>query len=329
MGKLSDFAGSIDKPALIFVPELIELQELTEQVPIGQYAVLQRAQENMRVGLREVLDPYIRMRRFGTENPWEFQEVPANEQPGAIHHKEIENPADHQFWVIRHWRKMFDPHLEHALEIADPGLTPFLALIDPSPYSSGHINSHAILNWIDENWLAQRRRIGPQQIKSIEGTWKALIEFETVDDPSLDFIKKAIRDFTDLKQVSTRKPLYVVGLLAIIELLLTTHQDTTTEKSLSHQLREKLTLIGNRLGEPISLVEYFPSAGGIEFKSVVTKLYHYRSSVAHGTPVDFGRGALQVLQGHREVCSFLRVLVRKLILHAVQEPLLLRDLKNC
>lgn len=328
MSKLTDFPGSIDKPALIFVPELIELQGVTEQVPIGQYAVLQRAQEDMRTGLRKVLDPYIRMRRFGTENPWEYLEVPGD-QPGTTHFRQIENPADHQFWVIRHWRRMFDPHLEHALEIAEPGLTPFLALLNPSPYSSGAVNSHAILNWMDENWLAQRRTIGSQQIKSIEGTWKALIEFESADDPSLDFIKKAIRDFTDLKEVSTRKPLYVVGLFSIIEMLLTTQQDMTTEKSLSHQLREKLNLFGNRLSEPIVLANYFSKAGGMDFKSFVNTLYTYRSKVAHGGEVDFTKGKLVNLESHSAVCSFLRVVVRKLILQAVQEPLLFRDLKNC
>jgi hypothetical protein len=328
VSKLTDFPGSIDKPALIFVPELIELQGLNEPVQIGKYAVLQRAQENMRAGLREVLDPYIRMRRFGTENPWEYLEVPGD-QPGTTQFQQIEDPSDHQFWVIRHWRRMFDPHLEHALEIADPGLTPFLALLNPSPVSSGAINSHAILNWIDENWLAQRRTVGSKQLESIERTWQLLIDFESVVDPSLDFIKKAIRDFTDLKQVSTRKPLYVVGLFSIIEMLLTTQQDTTTEKSLSHQLREKLTLFGNRFTEPIVLANYFPKAGGMDFKSFVNNLYTYRSKVAHGGELDFTKGKLVNLENHSAVCSFLRVVVRKLILQAVQEPLLFHDLKYC
>ena len=326
MSRLSDFPGDSSKPAFIFFPELINLQGLSEPVRIGQHAVLQRATDDIRAGLRGVLDPYIKTRRIANINPWEFQEIPGEQ--GSIHFQQIFEPSLHQFWIVKHWRKLFDKRLELALEIADPGLTPVIALVNPSPDSSGSINSHAILNWLDENLLAQRKNLGASQVAGIERAIQLVIDFDDSDDLTLAFVWKAIREFSDLKLISRRRPIYVVGLFSIIELLLTTQQDKTTENSLSHQLKEKLTLLGNRFAEPLLLTNYFPKAGTISFKAFVSKLYSYRSKVAHGSDIDFGRGDLQALESHSSVCEFLHAVVRKLILQAVQEPMLFRDLKS-
>ena len=327
MSKLSDLPGDPSSPAFIFFPELINLQGLSEPVWIGEHAVLQRAPDEIRVGLRSVLDPYIKTRRLSNVNPWEFQEVPGDQ--GSTYFKHILDPSQQQFWIVKYWRKLFDQQLEHALELAEPGLTPVMALLKPLPDSSGSIDSHAILNWLDENWTAQRREVGAVQVAGIERAMQFLIDFQASDDSTLAFISKAIREFSDLKRVSRRMPIYVVGLFSIIELLLTTQQDRTTENSLSHQLKEKLTLLRNRFTEPLVLTNYFPSAGSINFKSFVSKLYSYRSKIAHGSDIDFGKGDLQALQSHQAVCDFLRAVVRKLILQAMQEPVLFRDLKSC
>jgi hypothetical protein len=327
MSKLSDFPGNPDSPALIFVPELINLQGLSEPVRIGRDAVLLRAPDDIRAGVKLILDPFVRTRRAGHVNPWEFQEVVDDQ--GSTRFTQILDPSEHQFWIIQHWRRLFDQQLQHALELADPGLTPVMALLSPRPMSSGSIDSHAILNWLDENWLAQRRDIGSAQIASIDRAWQLLIDFAPCDEPSLAFIKRAIQEFADLKRVSARMPIYVVGLFSIVEMLLTTQQEKTTENSLSHQLREKLTLFGNRFTEPLVLTNYFPKAGAITFRSFVSKLYSYRGKIAHGSEIDFDRGELQALESHKAVCEFLRAVVRKLILQAVQEPDLFRDLKSC
>ena len=327
MSKLSDLPGNPSRPAFIFFPELINLQGLSEPVRIGQHAVLQRAPDDIRVGLRGVLDPYLKTRRLSTVNPWEFQEIPGDQ--GATYFKHILDPSLHQFWIVKYWRRLFDRQLENALELADPGLTPAMALLSPSPDSSGSIDSHAILNWLDENWSAQRKDVCAAQVAGIERAMQHLIDFNACDDSTLAFVTKAICEFSDLKRVSRRMPIYVVGLFSIIELLLTTQQDKTTENSLSHQLKEKLTLLGNRFTEPLVLTNYFPRAGSINFKSFVSKMYSYRSKVAHGSDIDFGKGDLMVLESHQAVCEFLRAIVRKLILQAVQEPILFRDLKSC
>src|SRR3546814_527523 len=137
-----------------------------------------------------------------------------------------------------------------------------------------------------------------------------------------------MRDFCGLKEITKQAPLYAVGLFAIIELLLTSQQDIATGKSLNHQLQEKLTLANNRFHEALPLVDYFGTTDPPQFKTVVKKLYQYRSDIAHGNVTDFAKD-LAILDSHRNVVEFLHALVRRLILLAVREPVLVRDLKAC
>jgi len=326
VSKLTEFPGDPEHPALIFFPEQIKLQGLQSPVPIGAEARLLQASDETLVALRAILDPYTKTRLTFHVNPWESEAVD-NEHGREI--RPIADPSRYRYWVVEHWRRMFDEQLKYALEIADPGLSPVMGLSKPIPMTSGFIDPHSIVNWLAKNLVADTRDVGPKEIDSIERTWKLLIDFEANTDPGYAFIKKAIEDFFYLKSIPSRMPIYVVGLFAIIEMLLTTHQDKTTENSLSHQLKEKLTLFGNRFTNPIVLHEYLPKAGEMNLKTMVSRLYSYRSKVAHGTQIDFTKGDMQVLQSHEAVCQFLRQIVRKLILQAVHEPSLFRDIKSC
>lgn len=327
MIKRSELLGDPDSPSLIFVPERIELQGLESPVMIGTEARLLLAPDQTREVLRGMLEPHVRATcHVMPINPWESEAVPIDQ---GTEIRPITDPTQLKYWIVQHWRRTFDIQLRHALEIADPGLTPVLGLRNALNGSSSFVDAHAILNWMDQNLVAGTRVVSARETASIERTWKLLIDFEANTDPSLNFIKKAIHDFADLKRVPSRMPVYVVGLFAIIEMLLTTQQDKTTENSLSHQLKEKLSLFGNRFTDPIVLKDNLPKAEQMNLKSVVSRLYGYRSKVAHGSVIDFSSGDMQVLQSHEAVCKFLRVLVRKLILQAVFEPNLFRDLKSC
>lgn len=324
--KLSEYPGDPASPGIIFFPEIIDLQGLTEPVQIGQMATLERATGAQRTGLRGLLDPYIRARQFRGVNPWEYEEV-ANEH-GSVHIKPIEDPETHQFWVVNHWRRLFDVQLRMALELSDPSMTPVVMLTRPHEGASGVLDSHAIINWLYSNLTIKRRTIGVDEVSGIERAMALLINFESEVDDSFAFIHKALRDFEDLKGVASRKPLYVVGLFAIIESLLTSKQDDTTGKSLSHQLHEKVNLLTNRFEKPLLLSNYFNNVGTADPKKVIAKLYQYRSDVAHGNIVDFSNN-LQLLTNHEAVCEFLHALVRRLLLQALIEPELMRDLKRC
>lgn len=296
-----------------------------QSVQLGKYARLTRAPDEIRAWLSHMLEPHSRTLYLQRRNPWESERV---DGVAGAEIRRVDDPSKHQYWVVQHWRRMFDPSLEHALELADPGLTPLISLTRPHPLASGYADAHAILNWIEENHVTETRVVGPSECQSLERGWQSLIEFEANDDPSYRFITQAMRDFSDLKRIPVQMPIYVVGLFAIIEMLLTTPQEKTTLNSLSHQLKEKLTLLGHRFAEPLVAKDYLPQTSEMDFKSVVTKLYSYRSKVAHGSEPDFNKD-LKVLEGHKTVCRLLRAVVRKLIMQAVYEPVLFHDLKSC
>jgi hypothetical protein len=323
---LSDIPGNRSNPGFLFVPEVIELCELTEPVRIGEFAELHRVKPGHKLQLRQVLEPYIQMRRFGGINPWEYAELPLSK--GEIEFAPILAPEEHQYWVITNWRKLADRPLQWALELADPSVTPVLSLMNPGVSSSGHVDSHAIFNWLAENIRAQRKVIGRGQISGIEEVLTLLLNFEQNSDPDFAFIHKALRDFTDLKMVAKRRPLYVVGLFSIIESLLTTPQEGATGKSLSHQLQEKISLVSKRFRSPLVLANHFAKSETLQLKMIVKKMYQYRSDIAHGNVADFEK-SLTVLISHASVCDFLHTLVRRLIVQAIQEPDLIRDLKSC
>ena len=325
MVKLSDLPGEESDPSFILLAESINLHGLDHSVPLAGGARLLRAPPHMSVALSSLVQPHtmtLHMRRI---NPWGSEYVT---KKGQTEIRQILDPTQHTYWIVQHWRRLFDTELEHALELAEPGFTPLMALRKPQQVTSGSINAHAILNWLEENLVATSRDLRPKDVTGIERAWKLLIDFEAQDEQSYPFIKTAISNFADLKRIPSHMPIYVVGLFSIIEMLLTTQQDKTTENSLSHQLKEKLTLFGNRFTDPLRLEEHLPLPAGTDFKKVIAKLYSYRSKVAHGTEVEF-RGELSVLKNHETVCRFLRVIVRKLILQAVSEPALFRDLKSC
>lgn len=327
MSNLSDFHGDSNDPAIIFVAEVIKLEELIDPVNIGEQARLVRATGDMRNVLCAILEPHTRTLHSGmTINPWQSQKIPTE---NGTEIRPVFDPAKHQYWVIQHWRRLFDRQLENALELADPGLTPLISQVHPTLQSSGYVNAHAILNWLENSFVATTQTVAQKEIDGIAQVWKKLVEIEDEANPDFDFIKKAIDDFFELKFVSTRRPLYVLGLFSIIEGLLTTPQDDTTGNSLTHQIKEKLTLFGNRFPKPIDFKVHLPGTKQLDFKKVVSRLYQYRSTVAHGSPIDFETGELKDLQRHDFVCAFLRVLVRRLIVQAINEPALFRDIKRC
>lgn len=323
--KMSDIEGDVRTPAFIFLAESIQLSGLSHPVSIGGGARLLPAPAQIRDALSARLQSHTQTRHMLSINPWESEAIPTTE--GGYEVRPIFDASRHQYWIVEHWRRLFDVHLQHALELADPGLTPLMALASARHQTSGSVDAHAILNWLEENFVPDKRDFGPDELASLERAWQLLIAFDE-QDASFDFIRKAIRDFAALKRVPANMPIYVVGLFAIIEMLLTSQQDKNSGNSLTHQLKEKLTLLGNRFDRPLSHGSHLPRASSMDFKNVVSKLYSYRSKVAHGSLFEFA-GDLQVLESHKAVCRLLREVVRKLILQALFEPALIRDLKNC
>ena len=114
MSKLTDFHGDPNDPAIIFVAEVINLGGLSDPVNIGEQARLVRATGDMRNVLGAILEPHTRTLYSGmTTNPWQSQEIPTE---NGTEIRPVVDPAKHQYWVIQHWRRLFDRQNDEHLQ---------------------------------------------------------------------------------------------------------------------------------------------------------------------------------------------------------------------
>lgn len=147
-------------------------------------------------------------------------------------------------------------------------------------------------------------------------------EFCSVSKSHPDIVR-SIRMYNALPKFHGYNELLSLGLFSIIESLIT-HNPSGEYDSLGHQIKHKIPLLGRRLDEPIDY-SCFKKA---EQQSIWSKLYDYRSRVAHGGYLDFS-GRLQILKDSYTIQRFLESVLRALLRHALREPDLYVDLRDC
>lgn len=149
-------------------------------------------------------------------------------------------------------------------------------------------------------------------------------DIERLDESTFPEIKQAIQMLDDLKHLPHDSKFNVLGLFAIIEFLIT-HKSKDTGDSLSRQVSNKIPLLSRRFSEK---VDYSIFAKDTLDTTIWKKIYAYRSDIAHGNSSDFSK-ELSVLKDSVTVQSFLKLIVKKLLRHALIEPQLYVDLKEC
>jgi hypothetical protein len=162
-----------------------------------------------------------------------------------------------------------------------------------------------------------------QQLASL-GIWYDLYHNTP---PEHAFVKAALSNFADLRRIPTTSDLIVVGLFSIIESLIT-HAPRLSETldSINHQITNKIILLRKRYSRPIVPDTYFAHTAE---ETIWKKLYSYRSSVAHGTPVSIEKSDLQVLKSRQMVIDFLQDNVKELLQLGLRESGFLFDLRRC
>lgn len=124
---------------------------------------------------------------------------------------------------------------------------------------------------------------------------------------------------------SLQAPLYVLGVFAVIESILT-HAPVDRGDSLTRQIKAKMNLLNARFSKPL---DYSVFGGSPKSDSIWSKLYSFRSAIAHGGEPTFDSGDLQVLKDQRTTVTFLDGAAKALLRHALKEPELIRDLQAC
>jgi hypothetical protein len=135
-------------------------------------------------------------------------------------------------------------------------------------------------------------------------------------------IKRASEKFLRLRRVGDSE-LYPLGLFAIIESLLT-HEPHGGYDSLGHQIRSKIPLLENRMPAKLDYSCFTTK----DSSQTWSKLYKYRSLIAHGGIADFTSAELKALKGASETKTFLDRAVKSIIRIAMKEPQLISDLQK-
>lgn len=141
---------------------------------------------------------------------------------------------------------------------------------------------------------------------------------------SLD-IKRYANELQSLQGLPQRSPLLFLGYFALLESLLTHAPDPKDPlDSITRQVKSKISLLNNRFKHPVD----YTRCGAGNPETIWTKMYDYRSRLAHGDTPDFN-ARLAVLQDHQTALELLRETVKAALRHALVEPQLIADLRNC
>ncbi len=138
-------------------------------------------------------------------------------------------------------------------------------------------------------------------------------------------LKPFLRQLAGLKALPYRSPLRFLGYFAMLEGLLA-HKPNNTDPydSITRQVKKKLTLLNNRWPRKI---DYSPFRNTAPDK-VWGKMYAYRSDVAHGNAPDFKK-ELRALGSEADALRLLKETTKSIVRFALDEPVLLADLREC
>jgi hypothetical protein len=138
-------------------------------------------------------------------------------------------------------------------------------------------------------------------------------------------LHKPISLLRELKDLPPFSPLQVLGYFAILESLLT-HPPSPGDRydSITRQIINKLALLDDRWERKLD----YSSFGSVPHNKIWTKMYAYRSAIAHGRLPDF-KVDLSLLKSDRNANILIREAVTRTIRQALVEPQLVADLHNC
>jgi hypothetical protein len=139
-------------------------------------------------------------------------------------------------------------------------------------------------------------------------------------------LRKPVRQLRGLVELQRNSSLKFLGMFAILESLIShAPKPSDPSDSITRQVTKKMALLGRRFEFPLPYVQYFGAANN---DTVWKKLYAARSAIAHGSEPSFATD-LAVLRDIEHAATFLRLATSAVLLSALEEPILVADLREC
>ena len=138
-------------------------------------------------------------------------------------------------------------------------------------------------------------------------------------------LDQVVNQLKDLKALPRKSDLRFLGYFAVLESLLT-HLPKPSDPydSITRQVKKKLVLLNSRFPESID----YASFGDANADTIWSKMYQYRSQIAHGASPTF-TGELQILQSPEQARALVIATTKAVARQALREPRLIADLRDC
>jgi hypothetical protein len=276
--------------------------------------------------LVNVIRPLTWMRR--SRNPYETKLHSTETRPGSISYSTTELPeSEWRYHVIE-----FQGNNTKLLDFIDSSvLTPSRLELGPtviatpiSSRTSFMANSLSFGRVWDEMSLTDDflLNVSVADLNDLRTVFQKLNSFKN----ERVGLREAMKRFAQLDQIPKHSPMRFLGYISILESLITHAPDPKDPAdSLTRQVRQKMLLIGHRSVIPINYNIFGYNA---DASTLWTKLYKYRSEIAHGATPYFG-SHLQCLVSPAKALEFIRSATVALMRQCLEEPDLIADLRAC
>ena len=165
------------------------------------------------------------------------------------------------------------------------------------------------------------KSISPADGEDISSIFLALKSY----DHKIVDLQSAFKLLFELKDLPHFSPLQILGYFAILESILT-HQPNPEDRydSITRQITNKIALLNRRWHTSLN----YKNFGDVSHDKLWSKMYSYRSAIAHGAKPDFS-SKLSLLNNAKSANGLIKAAVVGSIRHCLIEPQLLADLHNC
>lgn len=318
--------------SFIFLGDLLDMDGQKTVQLFDDYK-LKRANKTQIWYIKNYIDAYTKILSFNI-NRYEYDAKP--NKKGGYNYYPLEE-TDWNYWIVEHSKSQMDKNFPTVLGLSKLDLTVlfegvYSGLRTTTGKEDAGIMGRALttVNFFHDTRLHKitKKKISNDDKKELKQIHSLITDFDNRRN-EYEFIDKALGDFLRLWDISEQSPFKVLGYFSILELLLTTYrQRTSNDSSISFQLQKKINLLNNQFDTKIDITKYFKGPKTNTIETIIGKLYKYRNDIAHGNKSDF-ESELQILKGKRnKILDFLRMLLKKVLIQAISEPQLVKDLKE-
>ncbi|MCR8635763.1 hypothetical protein [Paenibacillus radicis (ex Xue et al. 2023)] len=300
----------------LFIGDTIRLEDDIQEFQIIEGYVLKKASETQVEGIKSFFSNNADSDFFRMN----YETIP-EQYEDHTYYRQVEKFNDWNYWIVEYDEEQSNFNLSLSLLLSKINLFP---LFEKHKDSGKSYQNYAYQIFVAERKGGYKlKQITESDIQEIREIYHLLEGFGK-EKHLFKYINKAINDYWLLRLIPKSTLFYTVGMFAILEALLVHHSQTI---SILHQLKTKLNLLNNRL-EPSRKIKFQEFFGEVKYETIISKLYSYRSDIAHGDFSDF-KGELNILVDHKLVIEFIHHILKSVIVQSLREPQLIMDLKNC